>query len=135
LATLAAINIVNETVKFSEAERSKVRLITFCQPRVLSTEAYQNVTKEERPRTRALEKNAIRIWRKGDLVPALPYGWFGYKHFGQSWCIRYDYCWWKPVDINSHSILFMIGLLEKYVSGEDIDMVRLGTTFVADESK
>jgi len=122
LATLAAINLVNDKKSFSESERKRIRLITFCQPRVLSKKAHGLLTKKERPETEALEKNAIRIWRKGDFVPTLPPGSKGYKHFGQSWCIAFDYSAKSSFHPDKHKIDFVQKLLESYVHGVDIDM-------------
>jgi len=122
VATLAALNLVNDAENLTEEERDKVRLITFCQPRVLSTEGYVHVTKDEQPKTKALERSAIRIWRKGDFVSTVPWGSFGYKHFGQSWCISYGYTGPWSYSPSKHSISGVIELLEKFVKGDDIQM-------------
>jgi len=122
VATLAALNLVNDAENLTEEERDSIQLITFCQPRVLSLDAYNFVLKDDKSKTKALEKKTLRIWRKGDYVPTVPWESMGYKHFGQSWCISYGYSGPWSYSPSKHSIAGVIELLEKFAKGDDIKM-------------
>ena len=122
VATLAAVNLVNDGRLLSEDQRGRIQLITFCQPRVLTPEAYDYITSSERPKAKALERNAIRIWRQGDFVPTLPWRVWGYKHFGQSWRIDYGYSSLLSFGTDKHRIAGIIDLLKQHAEGKDIQM-------------
>ena len=61
-------------------------MITFCSPRVLSFEAYDYVIKNNILRQTG-ENSAVRIYRHGDVIPSMPLGSMGFKHFGEVFCI------------------------------------------------
>mgnify|MGYP002769018996 CR=1 FL=1 len=76
LATLAALEL-EQMPQFS----NKVRMVTFCSPRVLTSEA-QKVASRILPESRY---RALRVWRIGDTIAKVGPGSMGYKHFGESW--------------------------------------------------
>ncbi|WP_440618026.1 lipase family protein [Cysteiniphilum sp. 6C5] len=77
LASLAAIDLIGDIkVKNLEAT-AKVKLITFNSPRVFDNDSAEKVNE-------ILGDNALRLWRKGDPVSAVPMGSLGYKHVGKS---------------------------------------------------
>lgn len=80
LATLAALELQQND------KTTPVKLITFCSPRVLSFEAYDYVIKNNILRQTG-ENSAVRIYRHGDVIPSMPLGSMGFKHFGEVFCI------------------------------------------------
>ena len=80
LATLAALELQQND------KTTPVKLITFCSPRVLSFEAYDYIIKNNILQQTG-ENSAIRIYRYGDVVPSMPLGSMGFKHFGEVFCI------------------------------------------------
>ena len=85
LSTLAACDLINNTEFLSELGigADQIYLMTFCSPRVLSKEAYQYIETEQKD----FMNRAIRFWRHRDIVAAIPTGYSGYRHVGQSWCL------------------------------------------------
>lgn len=107
LSTLAALDLQQIEKKIP------VKLITFCSPRVLSFEAYDYVVKKNILRQSG-ENGAIRIYRHGDVVPSMPLGSMGYKHFGEVFCITN-----APSGFESDSEKTVYSKIKSYFSLED----------------
>ncbi|WP_151192539.1 lipase family protein [Cysteiniphilum sp. JM-1] len=77
LASLAAIDLIGDIKGKNLEATAKVKLITFNSPRVFDNDSAEKVNE-------ILGDNALRLWRKGDPVSAVPMGSLGYKHVGKS---------------------------------------------------
>lgn len=116
LATLAALELQQND------KTIPVKLITFCSPRVLSFEAYDYVIKNNILQQTG-ENSAIRIYRHGDIVPSMPLGSMGFKHFGEVFCITN-----APKGFENNSEKTLCSKIKSYFSIND--WVEWGKSFL-----
>lgn len=80
-------NLVFAILKDNLLSRNKVRMVTFGAPRALSDSS----SDELHGYMSGSSFNIDRIVYKGDMVPSVPYDWWGYKHAGNMACHQCDY--------------------------------------------